>query len=122
MEKEKTKELLYLNLRKMLEADAINDFDTMERVFNQIRKFILNNEKQFTDAVAIDENEYLEDIKKIQNEWKERTEKALESEKTEDCIIHSNQNNMQLEQATQQLIMNYKDKCIESIKTYYDQL
>ena len=122
MEKEKTKELLYLDLKKILEANAVNDFDSIERIYNQIRKFILNNEKQFIGAIAIDEKKYLDDLKNAQNEWKERAEKALESKSTDECMFYLNQSNTQLEQDMQRLTIEYKDKCIESIKSYYDRL
>lgn len=122
MEKERTKELLYLDIMKILEANASGDFEKIEHGFNQIRKYILNKEKLFVDGTNKDEEKYFEDIKVVQNEWKKRAEKALESNNTEECIVLSQQNNMQLEQDIQRLSIEYKDKAIESIKSYYDRL
>jgi len=92
MEKEKTKELLYAAIQKIFEADQVGNAELTEHNYNHIKKFILNNEKEFIEKTNESEQKFEVDIKNLQDEWKKSTETVLKHENINECIIGVQQN------------------------------
>jgi len=122
MEKEKTKELLYAAVQKILEADQIGNAELTERIYNNIKRFILNDEKEFINKTDESEEKFKADITELQKEWKKATETVLEGENMDECIVGVQQGLAMLQQGLEGLSIQYKDDAIESTKSYHDRL